>query len=82
VGAGAQVLDKAVVQTHAVVAPGAVVTPGKVVKTGQVRRRREGGREEEEVGGGRGSLVSACEEVVMRWGRGSVTPGLITTTTL
>ena len=36
VGSGAQVLDKAVIQTHAVVAPGAVVTPGKVVKTGQV----------------------------------------------
>jgi carbonic anhydrase/acetyltransferase-like protein (isoleucine patch superfamily) len=36
VGAGAQVLDKAVVQKHAAVASGAVLTPGKVVPTGQV----------------------------------------------
>lgn len=36
VGAGAQVLDKAVVQKHAAVASGAVLTPGKVVPTGQL----------------------------------------------
>lgn len=36
VGAGAQVLDKAVVKTHAALAPGAVLTPGKTVPSGQL----------------------------------------------
>ncbi len=38
VGAGAQVLDKAVVKKHAALAPGSVLTPGKTVPSGQVRR--------------------------------------------
>ena len=36
IGAGAQVLDKAVVKKHAALAPGAVLTPGKTVPSGQV----------------------------------------------
>jgi hypothetical protein len=36
VGAGAQVLDKAVVKSHAALAPGSILTPGKVVPSGQV----------------------------------------------
>lgn len=36
VGAGAQVLDKAIVKKHAALAPGAVLPPGKVVPSGQV----------------------------------------------
>lgn len=36
VGAGAQVLDKAVVKTHAALAPGSVLTPGKTVPSGQL----------------------------------------------
>lgn len=37
VGAGAQVLDLAVVKKHAALAPGSVLTPGKTVPSGQVR---------------------------------------------
>lgn len=36
VGAGAQVLDKAVVKSHAALAPGAVLTPGKTVPSGHL----------------------------------------------
>lgn len=36
VGAGAQVLDSAVVKKHAALAPGAVLTPGKTVPSGQL----------------------------------------------
>lgn len=36
IGAGAQVLDKAVVKTHAALAPGAVLTPGKTIPSGQL----------------------------------------------
>jgi carbonic anhydrase/acetyltransferase-like protein (isoleucine patch superfamily) len=36
VGAGAQVMDTAVVQKHAIVQPGALVGSGKIVKSGQV----------------------------------------------
>lgn len=36
VGAGAQVMDTAVVQKHAMVQPGALVGSGKIVKSGQV----------------------------------------------
>jgi carbonic anhydrase/acetyltransferase-like protein (isoleucine patch superfamily) len=37
VGAGAQVLDSAIVKKHAALAPGSVLTPGKTVPSGQVR---------------------------------------------
>ena len=40
VGAGAQVLDLAVVKKHAALAPGSVLTPGKTVPSGQVRKSR------------------------------------------